>query len=185
MLLSLANKSDSGFASLAARVLWLQITRQENRVYSKSRILCVSEGEMEPEAKMSAALSAACTNLRFDNKVSRSVSGAGWCEESRKGAAMCVAGTGAYREGRSRRERSSCMVRAAGLFDRVRTDAEFCWAGESRDEAGDAVRTGMEVGAGEGGNAVCSAGVGGWKVDTALERFRQLSVTSRRVSLCD
>jgi hypothetical protein len=61
------------------------------------------------------------------------------------------------------------MVRGPGLFDRVRIDeAEVCWIGESRDEAGDAVRIGMFVGAGEGGNAVCRAGVGGWNVDTAL-----------------
>lgn len=40
--------------------------------------------------------------------------------------------------------------------------------GESRDEAGDAVRAGTDVGAGEGGNAVCSAGVGGWKVGIVL-----------------
>jgi hypothetical protein len=61
------------------------------------------------------------------------------------------------------------MVLAAGLLERVRTDAGFCWTtGESRDEAGDAVRIGMEVGASEGGNAVCSAGVGGWKLGIAL-----------------
>ena len=137
-------------------------------MYNKSSIRCVSEGEMEPEVRMSAALSAACTNRRFDNRVSRSVSGAGWCEESRKGPAIWVVGTGAYREGRSKRERSNCMVRAAGLLDRVRTEAGFCWAGESRDEAGDAVRTGMDEGVGEGGSAVCSAGVGGWKVGIAL-----------------
>lgn len=81
---------------------------------------------------------------------------------------MWVVGTGAYREGRRRGVRSSCMVRDAGLLDRVRTDAGFCWTGERRDEAGDAVRTGMDVVAGEGGNAVCSAGVGGWKVGMVL-----------------
>lgn len=88
MLLSLASRSDNGFASFAARVVWLQMTRHEKRVYSNSSIRCVSEGETEPEVKMSAALSAACMKRRFDNKVSRSVSGAGWCEESRNGAAM-------------------------------------------------------------------------------------------------
>lgn len=68
------------------------------------------------------------------------------------------------------------MVRAAGLLERVRTDAGFCCKGDSRDEAGDAVRTGMDVGAGEGGSAVCSAGVGGWKVGMALRMV--LSVSS-------
>lgn len=67
-----------------------------------------------------------------------------------------------------RGERSSCIVRVPGLFDRVRIVAGFCWIGERREEAGDAVRMGMFVGAGEGGNAVCSAGVGGWKVVIAL-----------------
>jgi len=54
------------------------------------------------------------------------------------------------------------MVRDPGLFDRVRIDWLFAWAGDSSDEAGDAVRIGMFVGAGEGGNAVWRAGVGGW-----------------------
>jgi len=54
------------------------------------------------------------------------------------------------------------MVRPPGLLDRDRIDGLFAWFGDSRDEAGDAVRIGMFVGPGEGGNAVCSAGVGGW-----------------------
>lgn len=128
----------------------------------------MEEGGIDPEVRISVALSAAWMNRRCDNRVSRSVSGGGWVEESRKGEARWVVGTGAYREGRSSRERSSCMVLAAGLLERVRTDAGFCWTGESRDEAGDAVRIGMEAGAGEGGNAVCSAGVGGWKLGIAL-----------------
>lgn len=53
------------------------MTRQENRVYSNSSIRCVSEGETEPEVKISVALSAACINRLLDNRVSRSVSGAG------------------------------------------------------------------------------------------------------------
>lgn len=116
---------------------------------------------MEPEVNISVALSAAWMKRLCDSKVSRSVSGAGWCEVSRNGVAIWVVGTGAYREGRRRSERSNCIVRDAGLFDRVRVGGRFCWTGERRDEAGDAVRIGIGDGAGEGGNAVCIAGVGG------------------------
>lgn len=59
--------------------------------------------------------------------------------------------------------RSSWVVRDAGLVDRVRGFMD--WLGESRLEAGEAVRGGPWVweGAGEGGSAVWRAGVGGWK----------------------
>jgi hypothetical protein len=93
--LSLANNSISGFASLAARDVWLQMTRQENRVYRSSRIFCVEEGDTEPEVRMSVALSAAWMKRPCESRTSRSVSGAGWCEVSRNGAAIAVVGTGA------------------------------------------------------------------------------------------
>jgi hypothetical protein len=54
------------------------------------------------------------------------------------------------------------MVRGPGLLDRVRIELALCWVGESREDAGDAVRIGIVVGAGEGGNSVWRAGVGGW-----------------------
>jgi hypothetical protein len=95
VLLSLASKSASGFASLAASGVWLMRTRQEKRVYSNSRICWVEDGDTEPEVRRSVALSAAWMNRRCDNRTSRSVSGGGWCEGSRNGAAIEVVGTGA------------------------------------------------------------------------------------------
>ena len=55
----------------------------------------MEEGDTEPEVRISVALSAAWMNRRWEIRTSRSVSGAGWCEASRNGAAMWVVGTGA------------------------------------------------------------------------------------------